>query len=102
MRCAIHGGGCGVFSWSSSPSCRPRRIAGLHPREALRPRHLVAVGYFILVLSAVGIMAIQDWQGFLTAPPVGIAVYLLQVVPYWFGGKDRKDLKDSKDIKKAA
>lgn len=78
-------------------------VAGLHPREALRPRHLVAVGYFILVLSAVGIMAIQDWQGFLTAPPVGIAVYLLQVVPYWFAkGKDQKDFKDLKDLKDAA
>ncbi|MES1241113.1 MAG: M48 family metalloprotease [Acidobacteriota bacterium] len=69
-------------------------VGGLHPREALRPRYLVATSYFILVLCAVGILALQDWQGFLTAPPVGIAIYLLQVAPYWFTSTTRSALRN--------
>jgi STE24 endopeptidase len=78
-------------------------VAGLHPREALRPRVLLVTCYLIFVLCAVLTMALQEWQGFFTAPLVGIAIYLAQVVPFWFARKkDPKGFKDSKDLKNAA
>jgi STE24 endopeptidase len=80
-------------------------VAGLHPRQALRLRYLVGTCYLIFVLCAVLILALQDWPGFLTAPAVGIGIYLTQVAPYLFAprrGKDPKDVKDIKDLKTAA
>ncbi|HEX3130312.1 MAG TPA: M48 family metalloprotease, partial [Thermoanaerobaculia bacterium] len=77
--------------------------AGLRPREALRLRAVLGTCYIIFVLCAVSVMALRDWPGFLTAPLVANAVYLVQVAPVLFSRrKDQKDLKDSKDLRKAA
>jgi STE24 endopeptidase len=57
---------------------------GLHPREALRLRSVFVVCYLIFVLCAVSSLALQDFQGLLTASMVGIAIYLAHVAPYWW------------------
>lgn len=73
--------------------------AGLHPREALRTRALLATCYLIAVLCAVATLALRDWPGFFTSPMVAISIYLVQVAPVLFSRRPKKDAKDRKDFK---
>lgn len=85
-----------LSAWLASPEGSPElpaalselppplveEVTGLHPREALRPRNLLAVCWLIFVLTSCVCLILGNWDGMLAALGLAFALYFAQILPY--------------------